>query len=235
MSLSRIGIVLVLTGLALLDYSYFVSGAEPAMPPADVQPAPIVLQAPKSVPSGSGYFKVIAVAGGPVSFDVEAQFDQADAPFQYEQLDAKTVLIGVPASAGVIRVEAAVAVAGGPPVFAKAFIDVTAPAKPKPPPGPPPVTVGKLFAVFVVDAASAPLAESPALLQALHAGGDEFAILDYKSPAVAAQNLTQFVADAGGAPCLILLDKNGDVHKAVKLPADVASILAAVKSAHAGR
>jgi hypothetical protein len=221
-------------------------GAEtPAMPAADApappvspSPATITLDAPKSVPAGSGYFKIHASAAGPVSFDVEAQFADADAIFESEQLNASTLLVGVPASAGVIRVEAAVAVDGKAPVFAKAFIEVVAP-KPKDPPAAPAKPVGKLFAVFVVDksAASAALslASNPALLKSVEAGGDALTVLDAKSPAIAAQGLGQFVSDAGGPPCLILMDEQGSVHQAVKAPASAADVLSLLAAVHKGK
>jgi hypothetical protein len=210
----------------------------PAMPPADAPAPAIALDAPKTVPAGSGYFKVRARATGPVTFDVEAQFADPKAVFQSEQIDPTTYLIGVPASAGVIRVEAAVSVAGGPPQLAKVYVEVlAAPAGPPEPPAPPAPApaVGKLFAIFVVDKAGLAVAESPTLLAALHAGGDERAVLDSQSPAIAAQGLAPFVASAGGAPCLVLMDEQGAVHKAVKLPADEPGVLAVVRDAHAGK
>jgi hypothetical protein len=250
----RIALAVVGALIALLClYAGMARAADaPPMPPSDPpSPAPLVLIAPKSVAAGSGYFKVVAdttPGGKPVSFDVEAQFADPDATFQSEQLDGRTYLIGVPASAGTIRVQAAFQpdTAGAPPVMAKVFIEVTAPPKPAPPapPAPPPgppngPAVGKLFAIFVVDKAAggAPvqLADSPTLLASLKALGDERAVLDAKSPAVAAQGLTQAVAEAGGAPALVLMDADGQVHKAVKLPAGEPDVLAIINAVHAGK
>ena len=230
----------VLIAVWLLCAALVVRAADPAlsMPPADPVKEVITLDAPKSVLSGSGYLKIHAEAAGLVSFDVEAQFDDETVAFQYEQLDADTLLVGIPASAGVIRVEAATAVDGKAPVFAKAFIAVVAPPKKEPPPPSTPA-VGKLFAIVVIDrtaaSAAGTLADSPTLLKSIKALGDDRSVLDAKSPAIAAQGLTKYVADAGGPPCLILMDAAGDVHKAVKLPADEASVLALIKDAHAGK
>lgn len=229
--------LVALVVIAALCAGFFIGraahGAEPSpMPVADPPKAVLTLDAPKSVPAGSGYFKIHATAAGVVAFDVEAQFVDDDALFESEQLDATTLLVGVPASAGVIRVEAAVAVDGKAPVFAKAFIEVVA-AKPKDPP------VGKLFAVFVVDKSvvnpALALASSPALLKSVEAAGDALTVLDAKSPAIAAQGLTKFVADAGGPPCLIVMDDQGSVHQAVKAPIAAADVLSLLASVHKGK
>lgn len=215
----------------------------PPMPNADAPPSPVAaltLKAPATVPAGSGYIKVRATAASAVSFDVEAQFEE-DVTFQYEQLDQYTLLVGVPASAGVIRIEAAVSVAGAAPVFAKAFIEVVAVKKKEPPvtpaTKPPGLAVGKLFAVLVVSKAdpSTQFAASPTLKKSIEDLGDVPSVLDAAAPAIAAQGLAKFLADAGGAPALILMDAAGDVHKAVKLPADEAAVLALIKDTHAGK
>lgn len=215
---------------ALLFAVALLAAAPPPMPPPDAKPG-LVLTAPESVQAGSGYFKVHSSLG-PAAWDVEAQFADPDAAFASEQLDPTTYLIGVPASAGVIRVTVAVSVeGGGPPLFAKCFIQVVAA---KPSPAPEPVkAVGKLFAVFVVDRPGT-LAESPTLLAALHGLGDERAVLAANGPGVAAQGLTDHVARAGGAPCLILMDADGKVLQAVRTPATETEILNDVKAAHAG-
>src|SRR5436309_1471414 len=107
----KMALVVALGAVATLGFALMAHGADaPPMPIADPPKAVLTLDAPKSVPAGSGYFKIRAAAAGPVSFDVEAQFDDQAVVFQSEQLDAATLLVGVPASAGVIRVEAAVAV-----------------------------------------------------------------------------------------------------------------------------
>ena len=96
----------------------------------------VELDAPKKIVKNIGFLKVQAKSDGPVNFDVEAQFDDPDVEFSWERLADKTVLVAVPYSRGVIRIEAWRVPGQAGDTLAKTLIEVEPPSPSPRPPSP---------------------------------------------------------------------------------------------------
>jgi hypothetical protein len=217
------------------------SAATPVPARPNVVPG-LTLDEPQKLTVGQkSYLKIKAKADGPVTFDVEAQFEDEGVNFEWERLDDLTVLVAVPASKGVIRVAAVAVVALKPTKFAKTYIEIDGPALPSPSPTKPaqplapPKPVGPLHAFFILDySAPSPanaLANSKEMRTALNGQSVRAHILSSTSKVIEEQDLTQYVRDAGGAPALIITDQNGVVKWTGRIPADQGGVLSAVQKA----
>ncbi len=103
---------------------------------------------------------------------------------------------------------------------------------PTPTPTPAPALTAK-WAIVVLDnstrtPAIGQLISSATLIQTLLARGVVYRVLDVTDPLVSAKNYGPAIAAAGGTPALLVFAANGTRIKAVRLPADEASFLAAI-------
>jgi len=104
--------------------------------------------------------------------------------------------------------------------------------QPTPPPAPAPQTKAA-WAIVVVDnsnrtPAVGQLVSSPTLIAALQKASVKYRVLDVQDPLVTKLNYGPAVQSVGGAPALILFDSAGKRTKAIALPADEKSFLAAI-------
>jgi hypothetical protein len=115
------------------------------------------------------------------------------------------------------------------------------PIPPPAPPVPPAPTAGPLWVVAVIDnanrtaAMTAVLADT-ALEKRLNDAGHRWKVYDPNAAGTPIDATWKpFITEAGGVPCLIILDKTGRRLKAVKFPADSASVDKLVADALGGK
>ena len=227
----------------ILLYGCVLIGGAPAFLEAQTTPnvaLGLSLPAPQKVKAGEGWVEITATCAQPVTFDVEAQLDDPKATFKSRVIDDKTVLVSVPCCGGIIRVTAVAIVGGKLTPFVRTYVEIEgreppAPPTPPAPPAPPKQRpAGKLSLVLVIDQqggdpTSAALAASPTLRKAVNDAGASLHVFDARSAVIAQQNLTKYVADASGAPALIILDSTGTVWAAKHLPATEAEVIQTLK------
>jgi hypothetical protein len=105
---------------------------------------------------------------------------------------------------------------------------------PAPPPIPPPVA-GPLWLIVIDETANRTAAQGALLgdltfWRSFEAAGHKWRILDKDNPEVAARKYSDFMAEAGGTPYLLILGPDGKKLKAVKLPGTEAEVRALVTS-----
>jgi hypothetical protein len=150
--------------------------------------------------------------------------------------DSKTaVLIGK--KAGVYRVWAytsqgdmptepavcIVTIAGGAPPAPPA-----PPTPPTPPTPPAPVTKTNAFVIAIVDHSKITPAIGEVLAtvgQEINGKGHKWREIEVSNPVVSDRAYTQYIAQAGGAPCILISDFNSKLLKAAPFPSDKASLL----------
>lgn len=170
-----------------------------------------------------------------VLWDVAAQFDDPDdtANFEWEKRSERQIQVVVPASRGVIAVTAWAVVDGEPTDSkpARTWVQVAATQKKEggqPPPPPPepkdseprpqrqprqkePEARAEGKSVYLVadlidgDANLVALISSTGLKNRLKAAGYERVVVGTEGDLVKKLNLAQFIADAGGAPCALVV------------------------------
>jgi hypothetical protein len=241
-NLSRAILLFAAAALLGLVASVRVLGQPVAGPPV---PVPVPVPVPAAPAAASGGLKLPAdqtVEAGSQFIEIEAQTKATEVVFDTFSVfaDEKVVLktrqngrvltVGIPASAGAIRIVAVALVDGK---LAKAVTVVTVEAKSQPPVTPPPPPRGDglpavapgipLHLTFVGAEPSA------ALRKALEAGGVKVHAFPDAAKAPAG-----FAAAAGAVPGLVLQDGAGKALAAQKLPADV-EVVALINRSRGGK
>jgi len=161
--------------------------------------------------------------------------------FPIDLLKDTHTAVAVSSTPGTYRLLAVTAVADevSAPAICQVVIEGAAPAPaPTPAPGPTPAPVpdpaGKVaWAIVIVDNnARTPqigqLVSSPGLIATLRERGIGYRVFDVRDPLIQSLRYQPFLNEAGGAPALLLLSDTGKRLKAIRLPADAASFLAAL-------
>ena len=216
--------------LCLLAYgAACVRAAEPIVPvalPAGVADT-FVLEVPESVPAGSGFFEVKAKGPGPFAFDVFAVFADPEAKAPSRTFGA-TLVVGVPASAGAIRIVcAAPGEKGQPPILAVAVVTVTGAAAA--------ARGGLSSAMAGWNVTVIGPAPSEAVRKELAGAGIRLYVLAAQDQRLAARRDLQDVIARTGTPAVIVQDSQGTLRKAEKLPADDAGLISLLNRAAASR
>lgn len=211
--------------LCLLAGASMAATNPPPLPPAST-PGPaaatkLELIAPEKVEVGSGYIKIVAKGADSIVFDVFGVFED---PAFKPQSDTfgNTLIIGIPAKPGAIRVTAG-AIIGGKPVLVSANIlveakdDASKAEVPKPPPDKPRLHVTVIG-----------LPESAALRKGLEDAGCRYwpyPTLPANRPDLEAQ------AKKLGVPCIVVQSPDGKIVAAKKIQTeqDVASVVNEIK------
>lgn len=160
----------------------------------------------------------------------------------------KTVIVSTPADA-VIHVYCIGVVEGELTKHAKTVISVKAGQGPQPPPvTPPPVTPpptvapkGSMMVLIVED----PLARakyphltaiinSKELRDALAKAGHQFRVISVRDPEIKDAKLGPYIEEAGGAPALLMIDREGTVYSPQQVPTTPAGVIDALNRAIKG-
>ncbi|MDE2102180.1 MAG: hypothetical protein KGL39_33350 [Patescibacteria group bacterium] len=150
----------------------------PAPAPAPM-PTKLKLPADQTVEPGTGYLKIVAegVDTSLLAFETFAAWDDGTTAVQSEVIGG-VLILGIPNREGVVRITAAVSVAGKPPLIASTTVTVQSKNPKAPGPGPAPgaglsIVPGALLHVNVIG-----LGESAALRKAIEAAGCKYWPLD---------------------------------------------------------
>lgn len=162
----------------------------------------------------------------------------------------KTVIVSTPADS-VIHIYCVGVVEGELTKHAKTVISVKAGQGPQPPPVTPPVTPpvspptvapkGSLMVLIVED----PLARakyphltaiinSKELRDALTKAGHQFRVISVRDPEIKEAKLGPYIEEAGGAPALLMIDREGTVYSPQQVPTTPAGVIEALNRAIKG-
>lgn len=187
--------------------------------------APPALKLPKEVKGDVGDFlEVVAETEGKI---VQWKaLDKGMSLFPVHRLkDTKTAIV-VAKKPGRYRLAAVTAVGDEPSEIAETVLIIGDPPAPGPEPDPGPKP-GKMWVVVVYDNSqeSPPHLTDNTMWDKVSAAGHKWRVLEVKQDDVTSKNYKRFVDSVGGCPALLLMEPNGKLIKATKLPSTTEATL----------